>query len=190
MATSKVRIISNALIQLLEEPINYLDLENKRHVAANSLYEMILPDMLSKFGWDFSLKNRDLQRLVDVPNNSDKWAYSFQLPQDPELIMLYGIYPDSDYAIYGNRLLSNQSELKADYIFQNSESYFPPFFERLMVDEMTAVLAMPITQNAVKAEYWRKIADRQRMEAQQICAQQTGSYIIDPNDSITASHHV
>jgi len=187
MASSKVRIISNSFILLGNSQINYLEPNNQLHDLASSLYDLLLPSILMKSPWRFPMEHRDLQRVDETP--APDWQYVFMLPEDPVLLLLYRIYPDSLYAIYGNRLHSNSEEMSADFVYQPSDSKFTPSFEALLTYKLTALLAMPITQNATLIKFWEGKAKEELMVAQQIESSQSPSIQINANDPLTLAHY-
>lgn len=184
---NKVSIISNAFVLLGKQTINSLDPTNPIHVAAAQLYDSVLPDLLCKAPWRYTITNQDLKRINSTPNNYGSWSYMFELPDDPKMLLLYKVYPESNYQIYQNHLYSNQLELKVDYVYQSDEETFPPYFTTLLIYAMAYHLAMPVTQSTTLVQFWSSEYRRQKTIAEGINANQIPSQIIG-NDIVFNSH--
>lgn len=184
---NKVTIISNAFVLLGKQTINSLDPTNPIHVAASSVYDFILPDLLCKAPWRYTMKNKTLNRINATPNNSERWSYIFELPDDPKMLLLYQVYPEIDYQIYTNHLYCNALEVKVDYIYKSDELTFPPYFVSLMVYGMAFHLAMPVTQTVSLVQIWKDEFKTQKTLATGISASEVPSQRIK-RDKIYNAH--
>jgi len=184
---NKVKIISDAFVLLGKQAINVLDYTNPIHVAASSIYDTVLPDLLCKAPWRYTVINKTLNRINDTPNNNEEWQYEFELPDDPKILLLYKTYPEMDYQIYQNRLYCNELEVKVDYVYQSAETEFPPYFVSLMVYSMTFHLAMAVTQTVTLVQFWQQRYEQQKTIAEGINGNQIPSQIIG-NDIVYKAH--
>lgn len=153
MATSKVLIISNAFILLGKQPIQSIDTGNPVQAAASTIYDSVMPSLLAERPWRFALKQFNLNKLVDTPL-IEEFSYIYQLPAD--YLTAYRVYPNSAYAIYIDKLYSNQSSLMLEYIYQVDESLFSDNFVLMLTYAMASNIAMTLTQQVNLADFWQK----------------------------------
>jgi len=182
--TSKVQIISDAFVNLGKQPVNSPLTDNLSYVAAAGIYDRILPIVLMKHPWRFSLKTFELATLTDtIP--FDRWSYVYQLPAD--LLLIYRTDPLINYEIYGEKLYANVNELTLEYQYEPSESLFPYHFSELMTLELTARIAMMVTQLADLAKMWKQEAEKSLLLAR---ALDSGMMPTQPvvRDSLVRAH--
>lgn len=130
MAT-KIELISNALILIGDTPVSSLDGGTRREVVADSLYDGIVQNELTKHRWTFARKQAEITKQAGTPPDPNGWASIYQLPAD--LLFLITVTPDSNYQVYGDKLYSNSSgELYADYIYNAPETEWPVYFCRVI----------------------------------------------------------
>ena len=148
--SSKVGLVSNAMILIGDLPINNLDGNDRRQQIANNLYDGIKKAELSKFRWSFAQKKIQLGELVDAP--VDEWNTAYQLPTD--ILKIHKIKPNVPYEIYGDKLYCNiTGALYMDYTANVSESLFSADFDKLMEYALAKDFAIPIKQSkSLKAE--------------------------------------
>ena len=160
MSASKVLIISNAFVLLGSNPINSISTGNPIIAAASTIYDSLIPSLLSERPWRFALKQYSLSPLTDSPTLNE-WSYIYQLPAD--CLSVYRSYPNTHggYAIYGNKLYSNIDSLQIEYIANVDESKFTKSFIMLAVYAMASNIAMPLTQKVSLAQYWDMKKDEQ-----------------------------
>jgi hypothetical protein len=135
--------------------------------AANTcsrLYGTIKESLLSMYPWKFATKKVQLARLNTTPVN--EWTYAYQLPGDalgnPEAVFTssaIGENPiNSGWEIYEDTLLTDEATIYIDYRFDPEESIYPRYFVMLLIYDLCAHLAEPITDQVTKADYWRSVA--------------------------------
>jgi len=151
MAT-KVSIISQAFVLLGSNPVNDIQSGNPIYTAVAVMYDNIYPKLLAEHPWGFAKKLFPLNLVNDIPPIETNWTKIFQLPAD--LVRIWRLYPNCDYAIFGDKIYTNVTSLTLEYIYQVNESAFPFYFEWLMVLTLAANCALVVTQNAtIKAAY-------------------------------------
>ena len=131
--------------------------------TCDRLYSDIRDSLLVQYPWSFTMKKVKLARLVTIPGSV--WRYEYQLPGD-KLASPRAVYnratPGSpvqkDWEIQGDKLLTNLDEVFIDYQFQTPEFAMPQYFVQLLKYHMSWHLAMPITEQMDKAQYWQGIA--------------------------------
>lgn len=142
MATTKVEIISNALILIGDKPINTTAGNERRQVVSESIYDSVLENELSKHRWTFARRKALLSLLTAEPIDND-FSKAYQLPSD--LISLIKLNPNIHYQIYGDQIYCDYSQaLHCDYIKKVDESTFPAYFTKLMQYAVAQELAVSI----------------------------------------------
>jgi hypothetical protein len=161
MSLSKVQIISNALLQLGHAPISSLVDGDELVVAAESIYDIKLPAVLSQGNWRFAVQRTQLTRLNETPPKPWKTVYS--LPAG--FLKTIQLYPNIyDWDIYRNEKIYTymESELWMEYVFQPEVSHFPAHFADYFTYEISAPLAL---SNAEKTEYYAALEAKRRSMA-------------------------
>jgi hypothetical protein len=162
-----IKIVSRSLILLGHNPITSFDDVGSGAKVANALYESSITALLSAHRWNFTKKKGRLSRLTIAPLNN--WTYSYQLPSD--MLNIIGTSDNSDYAIFGDKLYSNQNDVYIDYIFRPDESFFPPLFTETLEYYLASKFAVPITDSKTNAELYYSLFERQLKKAKSVDAQ-------------------
>jgi len=163
MATgdTDISICSDALILLGAAPISSFTEGSDAAQACDRLYPDIRDALISAYVWSWSLKKIQLSRLSTAPTN--EWAYAYQLPGD----MLSGalaVFETSGitersrrygWEIYGDQLYTNMKTVYIDYQSTVSENKMPPYFVQLLKFALASELAIVITDQATKAEFFQ-----------------------------------
>lgn len=144
--SSKIDLISNALILVGDQPINLLIGNDRRQVVAANLYDNIVENELTKHRWGFARRKAQLSLLTEEPIDDD-WRSIYQLPAD--LLVLIKLNPNVGYQRYGDQIYTNLSqELHCDYIRNVSESEWPVYFSKMIEYALAVDFASSITDNA------------------------------------------
>lgn len=158
-----ISICSDALIALGAAPISSFTEGTDSAQACDRLYPDLRDTLLSTYVWSWSLKKVQLARLSANPLN--EWEYAYQLPGDQLTGALAVFETDGTdqrsvrygWEIYGDELYSNMETVFIDYQATVAESNMPPYFVRLLRNALAAELAIVITDQAQKADYFRAI---------------------------------
>ncbi|MCH9835212.1 hypothetical protein K0U83_06095 [bacterium] len=158
-----ISICSDALIMLGAKAISSFNDGTDESSTCDRLYPDIRDSLLVQYPWSFTMKKVKLARLVTIPNSV--WRYEYQLPGD-RLTSPRAVYnrgnPGSpvqkDWEIQGDKLLTNLDEVFIDYQYQTPEFAMPQYFVQLLKYHMAWHLAMPITEQMDKAQYWQGIS--------------------------------
>jgi len=158
-----ISICSDALIMLGAKAITSFNDGTDESSTCDRLYPDIRDSLLVQYPWSFTMKKVKLARLVTIPNSV--WRYEYQLPGD-RLTSPRAVYARSnpgspvqkDWEIQGDKLLTNLDEVFIDYQFQTPEFAMPQYFVQLLKYHMAWHLAMPITEQMDKAQYWQGIS--------------------------------
>lgn len=160
---SGISICSDALLLLGAKPITSFSEATDEATICDSLYPAIRDQALAIYKWSFAIKKTQLARLVTTPTNEFK--YEYQIPADAldSPIAVYNTesvnaYPIIGYRIVGSKLLTNEEKIYVDYKYSIPESEMPVWFVQLLKYMMAWHLAMPITEQVDKAQYWQSVA--------------------------------
>jgi hypothetical protein len=115
------------------------------------------------YPWSFSFKKTSIARLLTTPIN--EYRYEYQLPGD-RLTSPRAIYdtsstnipPRKEYRIIGDKLLADYEQVYIDYQYSVPEYEMPSYFVQLLKYMMTWHLALPITDQTDKSQYWQSVA--------------------------------
>jgi hypothetical protein len=158
-----ISICSDALIMLGAKAISSFNDGTDGANTCDRLYPNIRDSALTQYPWSFTLKKVKLSRLITTPTTA--WKYEYQLPGD-RLSNVRSVrnspQPNAaihkDWEIQGDRLMTNLTEVYIDYQYQTPEFAMPPYFVQLLKYMMAWHLAMPVTEEMNKAQYWQGIA--------------------------------
>jgi hypothetical protein len=156
-------ICSDALLMLGAKPISSFDEGTDEASVANRLYADIKDQALLMYPWSFSFKKTSIARLITTPIN--EYRYEYQLPGD-RLTSPRAIYdtnatnvpPRKEYRIIGDKLLTDYEQVYIDYQYSVPEFDMPSYFVQLLKYMMTWHLALPITDQTDKSQYWQSVA--------------------------------
>lgn len=144
--SSKIGLISKALVLCGEAPLNSLSDDRYGATAGAALFELLYENELQSNRWRFSMKKGALSRLVLEPLN--EWQYAYQLPTD--MLLLVGMTFPQPYEIYGTHLYTNATAVEVEYQFKPEISQLPAYFALLMTYVLAKDMVVPITENAAK----------------------------------------
>jgi len=149
MTDSKFDICSQALVLVGANTINSFDENTTESKVSGQLYESTLENLLTRCRWRFASKQQQLSKLTTNPLG--RYDSAYQVPSDA-LQMHTVSLSDSiiEYDRYGNEIYADTSAsdiLIADYTFQPSEAYFPPYFKQALVFELASLFAGAIARN-------------------------------------------
>ena len=157
-------ICSDALILLGAAPLSSFTEGTDAAQACDRLYPDLRDSLLSRYPFSWSYVKVQLGRLSTTPINEFKYAYG--LPGN----MLSGVQavfetsstnqqPINDgWEIYGQELYTNLESVYIDYQESVDESKMPHYFVQLLRTSLASELAITITDQATKADYFRTLA--------------------------------
>ena len=156
-------ICSDALLMLGAKPISSFDEGTDEASVANRLYSDIRDQTLVMYPWSFSFKKTSIARLITTPTN--EYRYEYQLPGDrlasPRNVYdtnATGIPPRKEYRIMGNKLLTDYEQVYIDYQYAVPEFDMPQYFVQLLKYMLAWHMALPITDQTEKAQYWQSVS--------------------------------
>ena len=166
MPVTNYDIASRALALLGEPPITSFsggDTEDK----VGQIYETSVLYALSMREWNFATV-KALLNTNDTSAPAHGWDYAYALPAlgTTRVGQPIGFYANmdtgaprvSDFEISQEWVYTNRTEIAVEYVSRISEDKWPGFFVRFMIEVLAADLALPITENASKADYHRSVA--------------------------------
>lgn len=178
MATSEIRVCSNALLLIGDNAISTYA-ETRGGVIAGALVDSTIEDMLSQHLWHFARAQLDLSRLSTGADTDTGYTYRFQLPAG--YIRAVQVWPRVPYEVVGDKVHANVTELRMEYVYRPDAGAWPPWFVKLMEYQMAATLANPVTENNDLSKFWEAKARDQLSVAMSIDAQQRPNVAIAHN---------
>lgn len=158
-----IKICSAALQMLGAKAISSFTEGTDSANIADSLYQDVKKQTLLIYPWSFVYKKIALAQLLTAPTTEYKYAY--QLPGDrigPPRMVMTSAAPGSgtirNYRIFGDQLLTDETTIYIDYPYDVQEYEMPVYFVQLMKYMMSWHLAMPITDQVEKSQYWQSVA--------------------------------
>jgi len=157
-------ICSDALISLGASPLSSFTEGTDAAQACDRLYPDLKNTLLSTYVWSWTLAKIQLARLSATPIN--EWKYAYQMPGDHLTGALAVFETDGTdqrsvrygWEIYGDELVTNMETVFIDYQQTIAETKMPNYFVRLLRTALAAELAIVITDQAAKADYFRALA--------------------------------
>lgn len=167
---SDVDYVNLALNQLGARPIVALTPSDSQAAAiALPIYEFTVDNLLSKTSWRGATTRVTLSRLTTSPANTN-FKYEYALPNGT-LRIVRTDKRDDHWMLYRDmesgykRLYSNREAVKADIVLRPDAALFPQHFQALLVAELAAALALPITRRADVKQAAEQAAVLARAEA-------------------------
>lgn len=157
-------ICSDALIMLGASPISSFTEGTDAAQACDRLYPDLRDSLIARYPWSWSYKKAQLSRLTTVPTN--EWLYAYQLPGDI-LSGVRALFASSGtneeplrygWEVYGDQVYTNLTSVYIDYQTTVTESKMPNYFVHFIRTAMAAELAMVITDQISKSDYYRGLA--------------------------------
>jgi len=149
MTVSALSLCSNALTLLGANSISSFTEGSAESEVSTLLYETTYYAMLTETQWHFATRTADLARHVELPDNGYK--FKFQLPTD---CLYVAKSSDRRYEIYERDLYANSEVVQIEYVYPVKEVNLPPYFTKALEYNLAAQFAIPITENATKAEFF------------------------------------
>lgn len=141
--SSKIKIISDALILCGEKPLNSLSDDRYGATVGANLFEVVYEEELQSNRWRFACTKTSLSRLLAVPLN--EWQYAYQLPSD--MLLPIGVFPKQLYEIYSDHLYTDATAINLDYMFKPEITALPAYFRILLTYRMAKEMIKPITES-------------------------------------------
>lgn len=151
--STEIRISSNALILLGDEPISDYNGAGAGSVSSSNLFRPTYISLLSSYPWGFARKYKKLARLSEAP--IDGYQYKFALP--PEMLRLVDC-SSSRFDLMGGNLLSDEQEVTIDYVADVAVDLAPEYFSTALELLLAEKLAVPVTGDLDKASYYKREA--------------------------------
>jgi hypothetical protein len=158
-----ITICSDALIMLGAKAITSFNDGTDESSVCDRLYPDIRDSTLVMYPWTFNTKKIQLAQLLTPPGSV--WKYAYQLPGDklanPRAVYdtaAVGASPNKDWEIQGDQLLTNLPAVFINYQYSAGEFAWPQYFVQLMKYMMSWHLALPITEQSDRAQYWQGVA--------------------------------
>jgi hypothetical protein len=171
MSATDVSICNSAIILLGCEEMVAFDDGTAEAKVASQLYQDACEALICETEWTFATGQAKLDRLSDTPEVN--YEYAYQLPSN--LLTVSAVTPDYiDYDLFENNHLYTDflGDVYVDYKFRPDESKFPAYFRQYLVLHLASLFAIPLTEDASKANQYASMADREGKKARLADARQ------------------
>lgn len=151
---TKIKIISLALNYLGKGPINSIAGSGEFAEAAEDVYNLLFPSLITDGSWRFAAKTQELSLLTGVTPQISSWSYAWQLPAD--YLEAIRLDPSVDYMIYASKQLyaNTNSSLVLEYYYQPEEESLPPYFVRFFAYYLASDMAYAIARDKTLAKVY------------------------------------
>lgn len=164
LSNANVLAITNmALISLGEPEISDIDADIKSARMAKSIYSTVRDTVLASHPWASASKH---QALTDESTNptSTNWSVTFGMPTD----FIRFVNPDLEgelFALQGNKILSNESSLTIEYIYQlDDPSIMSVWLKETIAAKLASELSLPLTGKSDRQKaMWEIYQEKLRM---------------------------
>ena len=181
MAVTAITLSSNALVLLGGQPIaSFTDGESGSDIAA-LLYETTYHSMLTDTRWHFATRTVRLAQLLEKPENG--FGFKFALPTDCLTVVKCS---DRNYEIYERELYCHSSDVLIEYVYPVDEINLPAYFVKALEYNLAAQFAIPLTDNATKADFYYNLYQDFVKKARFVDASQRPNSIIEDSPYISA----
>jgi hypothetical protein len=152
MATSKFEICSRASVRVGAKEITSFNDGTTESIVAGQEYEDLVRDELAAYRWRFATKQATLSKLVTTP--ADEWDYFYQIPSDMVVLQAVKVGGRTiEFDRYEDRIACNVSEgVVVDYTYRPTESLWPAYFQRVIVERMQSVFAAAVRRDTKLSE--------------------------------------
>lgn len=145
--TTEIEIISNACTLCGKAPFSTIDDGGDFALAAQYLYNMMVPELLAQPHWRFNIIVAQLQLIANFDPNFDYWQFAWQLPAD--YLSLVKLWPVVDFNIFQDQIWTlSDSPLQLAYRSQFPVSKWPSYFRTYAVYELAVGLAFSVAESA------------------------------------------
>lgn len=144
----KVAICNLAITRIAGARITALSDTSVEAKHCSAIFELIAEEVMALGPWPSVRKRAVLAQLVETP--AYEFTYTYQLPTDPKCLKVLRINDsktgDTEYAIEGTKLLTNESSVSIKYIayITDSETY-DIYLRQAIVDRLVAELTYVTT---------------------------------------------
>lgn len=145
--TTEIEIISAAIAMVgKQQTVNTIDGGGALAEDAQKLYDILVTAELGSNRWRFAQTFKQISILTTLVPTFAGWLYECELPSD--LIMLQAVYPNQNYILMGQRLLTQSNQpLTAVYSHTVPVSKWPPGFSMYIVYHLASMLGISVTNS-------------------------------------------
>ena len=173
MALTNIKVAQMACIEVGLDPVQTMADDTAEGKAIASHYDNIVENAISIYFWRFAMAQKILVKLGSDP--AGRWDAAYQVPSEVFTIRAVTV-ADSPISFerYDDMVYCNADttvDVVLDASFDTAESKWPPYFTRLVVLQLAAVLASAVREDAEM----RKALDDQSMIQFRLAKSRDGS---------------
>lgn len=172
-------VINDAIVRVGAQPLASLADQTAQALSAQQIYDGVRQNLLAAHPWTFALRLERISSIV-VPPADRRWTYFehvYQLP--PDCLRVLGLRDGGPYQIAGDQLYTDCPDAELVYIKDVPVSAWAPYFRQLVVLELAAAFAIPLTDSSSRSDIYFREAQQQRRIAMTIDSQQVPPWVFD-----------
>lgn len=145
--TTDIEVISAAIALVgKQQTVNTIDGGGALAIDAQTFYQSLVSAELGSNRWRFAQTFQQISILTTLTPTFAGWIYQCELPAD--LIMLQAVYPNINYTLMGNRLLTQSNQtITVVYSHTVPVSKWPPTFTMYIVYHLATMLGLSVTNS-------------------------------------------
>lgn len=176
--TSDLAIVNEGLVRLGVPPIGSLSDQSAQALSIASIYHNVRDELIADHPWVFAVQEKRLASIEvdDIDLRYQDFQRVYQMPSD--CLRALGLTCCMGYQISGNQLYTDSQEATLLYIYRAPVSLWPAYFRELVAKEMSAALAMTLTDSTTRTEMFYTLARQARQRARSIDSQQTPNRVL------------
>jgi hypothetical protein len=158
MAFTKEQIANQALLLIGADTLASFEDDTREAALVKARWDVVRLKLLSIHPWRFAMVQTQLSRVDGETPLFDK-AYIYLFPTDPEPVTLFrSDTPQLDYLIYEDRIYSDATELKLEYVADVETPKMPAYFIDALVHALAVDLAASLADDINKSEIFDRRA--------------------------------
>lgn len=180
---NKLKLCSNASILIGGAPIQSFDEGSVEAIVADAIYEDVYENLLRHRPWTFCR-----EYIINPPKVNAKSPMGYKnIYLIPNTVLIVEDIGGADFKLKLNQIHTNAENITVSAINKPDEAILPADFTLALTYLLAAEMAVPVTENTTKAEFYEKKAAVQVMRAVDNDLAQEPLLPLD-NDSLYYSH--
>lgn len=173
MPVNKYALASEALVLVGHKPIASFEGPSSGEIAASTLYDATVEELLGLHRWRFNAKAAQLSRLAAEPVT--EWSAAYELPAT--CMVIYAVQVrgcDIEFDRYADEIHCDADATDVVvliYGYGAAEERWPPYFTALARSKLAAVFAIPVADSEEKASLYEGKFIRQLTNAKTLDSQ-------------------
>lgn len=169
-----VELINRALVAIGAEEIATDEGTSTEAVVCKRLYKGVVEELLGRYRWRFAAELVKPSLLPDAPLVNYSSAWRMPTGYDTTVDAVYVNGTSAKFERFGRDIhcdAEDGDEVVIEVRGHPDEQQWPSYFDAVVVDELAAAIAIPLTEDVQRASYFKGEALRQFTTAATLDAQ-------------------